>query len=345
MTDNANPRAGNARLRNGLYAVVGLGIGALFLYLTARNVDLDEAATIIADVNLLWTLPLTLLYFLNLSLRSVRWHLMFPDEHRPTPRHTIDAFMIGKLGNNFLPGRLGEMLRAMAIGRTVPAVGITGALATVVVEKVLDALAILAMLGLALTFAPLPQWAQQTGLGMLIAFPGALLGLVLLDRNHHLLEHFDALVEGDSTVRRWLRWLLTLPRKFSLGLHTLRAGRHFIAASMMTIVVWMLETAIIFTCFLAFDIELGVGAAMVTLALLTAGSILPSAPGFIGTYQLFIVSALNLYGVPETNSFAMSVFLNIYVMALTTTMGVIALLLEGGLVDFRRLIGSALSRA
>ncbi len=343
MTGTAATGVGSARVRNGLYGLVGLGIGALFLFLTARNVDLDEAATIISEVSLLWTLPLTLAYLLNLSLRCVRWHLMFPDEHRPTPRHTVDAFMIGKLGNNVLPGRMGEMLRAMAIGRTVPAVGITGALATVVVEKVLDALAILAMLGLALTFAPLPAWAQQTGLGMLVTFPAVLLGLVILDRNHHLFDRFERLAAGDGTLRRWLRWLLTLPAKFSSGLHTVRRGKHFLAASLMTVGVWTLETIIIYICFMAFDIELGMGAAMVTLALLTAGSLLPSAPGFIGTYQLFIVSALSLYGIDETNSFAMSVFLNIYVMSLTTILGVIALLMEGGLVDFRRMIGNALN--
>ncbi|NND69930.1 MAG: hypothetical protein HKN19_20230, partial [Halioglobus sp.] len=139
--------------------------------------------------------------------------------------------------------------------------------------------------------------------------------------------------------------LLALPRKFSSGLHTLRGGRRFTASSLMTVGVWMLETLIIYLCFLAFAIDLGPGAAMVTLALLTAGSILPSAPGFIGTYQLFVVSALSLYGIEETNSFAMSVFLNILVVSLTSTLGIIALLLEGGLVDFRRLLGNALNRA
>ncbi|NND69580.1 MAG: flippase-like domain-containing protein, partial [Halioglobus sp.] len=225
MTDTMNPGAGSARLRNWLYGISGLGIGALFLYLTARNIDLKAAAAIIADVNLLWTVPITIAYLLNMALRCVRWHFMFPDHQRPTPRHTVEAFMIGKLGNNILPGRMGEMLRAMAIGRTVPDVGITGTLATVVVEKVLDALAIVAMLGLALTFAPLPDWAQQAGLGMVIVFPGVLLGLVLLDRNHHLFDRFDNIARGESTAGRWLGWLLALPRKFSSGLHTLRGGR------------------------------------------------------------------------------------------------------------------------
>lgn len=342
MSSGGTPRATGTGLRKWLYGAFGIGVGALFLVLTARNVDLAEAAAIIADVNLAWTLPLTFVYVLNMALRNLRWYLMFPDEQRPTPRHTVDAFMIGKLGNNVLPGRLGEMLRAVAIGRTLPEVGITGALATIVVEKVLDALAILAMLGVALSLAPLPEWARQTGLGMLIAFPAMLLGLVIVDRNHHLFERFDRLAQGDSAP---MRWLLTLPRKFSAGLHTLRRGRHFVAASLMTVGVWCLETAIIYLCFAAFAIELGPDAAMVTLALLTAGSLLPSAPGFIGTYQLFIVSALALYGVDETNSFALAVFLNIFVMTLTTVLGVLALLLEGGLVDFRRLLRSALDRA
>jgi hypothetical protein len=68
---------------------------------------------------------------------------------------------------------------------------------------------------------------------------------------------------------------------------------------------------------------------------------LPAAPGLIGTYQLFIVAALQLYAVPETSAFALSVFLNLYAIIITTALGVAAIFLDGGLFNLRQAIAAA----
>ena len=80
-------------IRRWLYMLSGVLIGALFLYLTARNVDLDEAAAAIYAINALWLIPLTLIYTLTFVLRGLRWQLMFPDQSRPSLRHAFDAFI------------------------------------------------------------------------------------------------------------------------------------------------------------------------------------------------------------------------------------------------------------
>ena len=84
-------------------------------------------------------------------------------------------------------------------------------------------------------------------------------------------------------------------------------------------------------------------AAVVSLVFLCVGSMLPAAPGFIGTYQLFIVAALQLYAVSDTSAFALSVFLNLYVIVLTSILGVVAIVLDGGVVNLRQVF-AALSK-
>ena len=169
-------------LRRWLYLFVGLVIGGVFLYVTARNVDLKEAVAAIYAVNPMWLLPLTLFFIFNTVLRSVRWRLMFPDDSRPSFRHTLDAYLIGKVANNVMPGKLGELLRASVIGKFLPAIGVSGSLATIVLEKVIDALAILLLLGLALLLAPLPPWIVNAGLMMIITFPLLLIVLLFVQR-------------------------------------------------------------------------------------------------------------------------------------------------------------------
>lgn len=326
-----------------LYMLSGIAIGAFFLYLTIRNVDLGEAIDTIAAIDPIWVLPLTLVYLINMALRCIRWQLLFPDDDRPSLRYTTDAYMIGRMANNFMPGRLGDIIRAAVLGRFLPKVGISGALATVVVEKVLDALVIVALLGLALLVAPLPEWVGQAGLAMVIAFPGLLLALMFLDRSHHRFTGGEAPDSAAPLHHRLMHWALSALQRFSTGLYAIRNARHFTLVGAMTLGVWLLEALVLYICFQAFDISVPPTAALVTLVFLCAGSMLPAAPGFIGTYQLFIVSALGLYSIPETSAFAMAVFINIFVILFTTLLGVMVVVMEGGMINMRQLMTMARS--
>ena len=84
-----------------------------------------------------------------------------------------------------------------------------------------------------------------------------------------------------------------------------------------------------FIVFLMFGLNLPFVAAIVTGVILSVGMMLPAAPGFIGTYQFFTVTGLQLYQVVESKALAIAVFLNLFVFAITTLLGIIALSAEG----------------
>lgn len=330
--------------RHWVYLLSGLFVGGLFFYVTARNINFEEALTAIYAIKLIWLLPLTLIYVSNIVLRSFRWRFMFPDESRPSLRYSIDAFLVGKVGNNFMPGRLGELLRAGVIGRLLPSVGTSGALATIVIEKIFDALAVLLLLGIALLAAPLPLWLSRAGILMIAILPTMLLALWVLDRAGSRLsaasENGDVVDSGSELADRLRGLALGVFQKFSSGLYTLRNARHFALSSTLTLVIWSGEVIIMFLCFKAFSIPAPFMAAVVSMVFLSVGSILPSAPGFIGTYQLFIVAALQLYAVSSSSAFALSIFLNLYVIIMTSALGVLAIVLDGGLINFRQVFAA-----
>jgi len=68
---------------------------------------------------------------------------------------------------------------------------------------------------------------------------------------------------------------------------------------------------------------------------------IPAAPGYIGSYQLVLVTAMQFYAVPESSSFALAVFLNLYVIIVTLILGLIAAFYEGGIVNFRQVFATA----
>jgi glycosyltransferase 2 family protein len=331
-------------LRRWLYLFAGLVFGGIFLYMTARNVDLNDAMAAIYAANPMWLLPLTLIFILNTVLRSVRWRLMFPDDSRPSLRHTLDAFLIGKVANNVMPGKLGELLRASIIGKFLPSIGVSGSLATIVLEKVIDALAILLLLGLALLLAPLPAWVASSGLVMIVTFPLLLIVLVIVQRVDGRIFHSVQTDASGSILTKLKILLRTAVKKFSAGLYALRNTRHFIVFSVFTLLIWSWEVITMFLCLQAFSITVPFSAAIVSIVFLVLGSMLPSAPGLVGTYQLFIVSALQLYAVSDTSAFALAVFLNMYVIVMTTGLGLAAVFFEGGLFNLRQVV-AAVSRS
>ena len=330
VTQPTSPR------RRWIYLLTGLLLGGFFLFLTARNIDLDEAVAIMYTMDRLWLLPLTIIFILNLFLRSVRWRLIFPDNNRPTLRHAFDALLIGKVGNNFMPGRLGELLRTTIIGRHLPGVGVSGSLATIILEKILDILAVLIMLGIALLTAPLPPWIASAGLGGLAIFLGLLLFLWMINKAGKKISFATELDASASHMDKAKQLAVKTLQKFTTGLQTLGHARHFTVLSGLTLLIWFWEVIVIFILLQAFSISAPFLAALVCMVFLCAGSMLPAAPGFIGTYQLFIVAALRLFSVPDTEAFALAMFLNIYVIIMTTIIGLLAFLLEGGLINVRQ---------
>src|SRR5262245_46117701 len=126
--------------------------GALLVYLF-WSVDPREVLARLGQT--IWPLLAVslLLNLVSVWIRAWRWHYLFPPDSRPA--HLFNAVMIGYMANNVLPLRAGEVVRVYIASRYGPRFWTT--VATLVVERVLDGLAVGLMLaGLFLTL-PMPR--------------------------------------------------------------------------------------------------------------------------------------------------------------------------------------------
>src|SRR5262245_24957051 len=152
----------NGRL---LRIAAGVLVSVALLLYVFRSLDLHEVMLRLAGTHWGWLVVAAGLNIVSVWVRARRWHYLFPPDARPT--HLFSALMIGFMGNNVLPLRAGEVIRVYVVNRHGQPFWTT--VATIVVERVLDALAIGVMLGALLLTIPVSPGLRWSA----IAFMGA----------------------------------------------------------------------------------------------------------------------------------------------------------------------------
>jgi uncharacterized protein (TIRG00374 family) len=238
----------------------------------------------------------------------MRWrHLtdpVAPLGHGPLFR----AVAVGFMANNLFPLRIGEVVRAWYLARESGAHA-AAIFATVVVERMLDALCVLGLACGALIALSASRGDSMLARGALALLPVAIApaGLLLWLRADP--ERVVALVRAvlRPFPRRIGAGAEVLLRRFGEGLGALRGGSHLFWIALHSLAIWLVASALpILAGLWALGVEIGspletLLAAWTTLAALGVAVALPSAPGFFGPYHYAFRMALEGFGVaPET---------------------------------------------
>jgi uncharacterized protein (TIRG00374 family) len=236
------------------------------------------------------------LLFLSHFVRAWRWRfLLNPMKENIAMRPLFSGVMVGFMMNNVLP-RAGELARPYAISR-LEAIPASGALGSIVVERLLDVAAFLVIVALLPTLyhGPLEEsfpWLHQAGVILVIVTVLLLAILTALmvrrDWTNRLVVRCEALVplrfreRFDGAVHSFLDALLFLKRPREVA---------WIAIS--SVVIWVLYGLMTYAGLLAFalDVKVGLAGAFVVLAISSVGIAIPT-PGGTGSYHVLTTQAL-----------------------------------------------------
>jgi hypothetical protein len=94
----------------------------------------------------------------------------------------------------------------------------------------------------------------------------------------------------------------------------------------LTALIWIIEVSIVYLVAVSLEVSLPIGNSLFVLLVLAIGSMVPSSPGFVGTYEFFGVSALALVGIQGGLALAFIVLLHLITLFGSTLIGVICLL-------------------
>jgi len=213
---------------------------------------------------------------------------------------TAIAFMF----NNLLPARLGEFVRAYAIGRSenIPK---SAAFATIVYERVVDVFMLIVLLWICLLKVDGPEWLQRSGI-ILVVFNVALLALLFAMFRYR--GGFTRLLERTCRPlpKRFNEKLTWWCDSFVEGLGVLQDRTALLPVILLSIPVWGFATLGVYYCLVATGMQLPLLASIVLIVLISLGSMIPSAPAYIGTLQYAVIVGLAIYDVDKSQALAYS---------------------------------------
>ena len=284
---------------------VGLAISGALLWDALRGLRLGEVWAAIQGARYVWLIPGVVVYFVAVWARAWRWHyLLRPLKGIPTAS-MFPVVAIGYMGNNIYPARAGELLRAYVLRRR-EGVSISASLATVLVERALDGLVMLAFV-----FLNLPRLAD---LNSASGFAGSIRGLAICGDfvflGATLVFLLMAVMPGRAQAA--IRWFTNrlVPRRFRAGVEAVAArfvaglaalrspgGLAMVLAT--SVVIWLLETGKYWFVMHAFPFEVDFFALMLMNGIVNLATTIPSAPGYIGTFDRPGIAVLEAFAVDK----------------------------------------------
>jgi uncharacterized protein (TIRG00374 family) len=313
-------------MKRAIILLVGVAISVAALWWAFKDFDLQAVWQAMLSVRLPFFLLLIVPYTLTFLTKVWRWQLLFhPDEQRAPFRVLFPSLMISYIP---LPFRLGEVARGVVAGRRT-GLPVARVFSTIVVEKVLDVLTLLLIMGIALPFVDLKglsqAWLAPVGGAVLVAV------LVML-----------ALVFRPDVARRLVGWVARrLPERIGArvvgladnvlaGLVPLSKGSTAVKVLGWSLGTWGINVVTVWVMLLAFNLELSVAVAAVLVVVTNLTMAIPAAPGYVGTFEAAVIALLNgVLGVSLDASQGFALFYHFVGLVPVALMGVFAAVAQG----------------
>jgi len=284
--------------------VLGSVISAFFLFLALRDIQWNVLWEVLGRTKSLYLIPAIVFTMAGHYSRSYRWKFLL----RPVKDiHTWNLFAatsIGFMANNLLPARLGEIVRAYVLGKQEH-ISRTATFATIVYERIIDVFSLLILLWVMLAKVPGPEWLKTSMVWILVLNMAAFIVMLMMVRSPATVKRLvERLTSRFSESLQAKAFRVT--EGYLAGLAGITEVRSLIPIVVTSIGVWFFAMLGLYYCFLALDMQVPLLANVTLIVLVAMGSMIPSAPAYLGTTQYACIVGLALYGVDKSEALAFS---------------------------------------
>jgi uncharacterized protein (TIRG00374 family) len=308
------------------YFWVSLLVSALFLYLALRELEFNLVFSAVKSANLIWLLPVIPIYFTSVWFRSLRWNYLLRPIKKIRTKEIFPIVAIGYMGNNIFPARAGELLRSVVLKHRYE-IPISSSLATIIVERIIDGVVMLGFIFFNLT--ELNRLTDSSGfVGSIrslalwgsIAFIGALLFFLLAAKFPQKTQGFVRWVVK-LFPHKWQEKILNVGLRFFTGIEALSSWKSLAVVLGTSLIIWLLETGVYWVVMQAFPFDVNFFGLMLMNGILNLSTTLPSAPGYIGTFDAPGIALLSAYGINKTLAAGYTLLLHVALWLPVTLLG------------------------
>lgn len=310
-------------MRRWLTVLMGVAVSAFFAWLGFRNLNFDELLNTLNDIDLIWLPIAVAVYFLAAYIITWRWHyLLQPIKNIPVNR-LIPVVAIGYMGNNIYPARIGELIRAYLLKRS-EGVSYVPTLATILVERVFDGLVMLSFIFSALLFVSFDEPLLKTVIQATAPlFFGALVVFTALVTSPELTERLYTWIIQTFVPVALRERLLDVAGRFMEGLSALRNPKLLALTWISSVLSWSIEATTYWIVLQAFDFEVSFWVLMLVIGFANLTTILPSTPGYVGTFHGVTVLTLGAFDVVGEQAGAYAIVMHMVLWLPITLAGAI----------------------
>jgi glycosyltransferase 2 family protein len=314
---------------------LGVLISAVFLYFALRGLKLGDFWEAVKTANYWWILPGIAVYFVGMWVRAWRWHYLLGPVKKVPTWTTFPITCIGYMGNNIYPARAGEVLRAVVLKRK-ESVPISASLATIIVERIFDGVVMLAFV-----FVNLPELAKLTSASGFVGniqevaligtgvFIGALLIFLLAAMFPQVTARIGQWFIDRILPKKIREQTSGIMHKFLDGLASLRSPVNVLMVFFTSVLIWLFETGKYWFVMHAFNFSVSFFALMLMNGIVNLATTIPSAPGYIGTFDAPGIAVLTAYGVEQSIAAGYTIVLHVALWLPITMVGAYFMTREG----------------
>ncbi len=303
--------------------LAGLIISGFCIYFAFSGINFSELAKNFQSANYLYVIPVVLLTVTGLLLRSYRWGIILESliKYDQTTLFTITS--IGFMAVGILPARLGEFARPYLV-KQKSGIKMSSTLATIIVERIFDLLALMLVLLAVVLKISLPPIIFKSGITTLtIAFSIFIILIFLAVKKDFSLNKIDTLLS--RLPARLEKLFKHLVHSFLEGLQILPDIKKTLYVSLLSIVFWSVICLSAYILFFSFGFNLPLINAFAITVIIALGVMIPAAPGFVGTYHFACVLGLTSFGISKPAALSYAIVLHFLQMAPVIIIGLLFL--------------------
>lgn len=285
---------------------VGLLIGGLSLYFVFRQTDFVAFYKTLKETDFFYIFLALTGFSMGYACRIWRWHAMFQTHTQEQSVYYFGAAYMASIAlNNTLPFRAGDVLRVTALAR-VAGLTRTQSLSSLLAEKLIDLFILLSMLSLTVYFVPeIRKLAEQNDFLYLKDY--AVWFFCLLAACPSLLFLFRKKLP--IFIRKKLSSFLDIDRK------------KILIILILSLPVWLFETSLFYAVGKAFSLDFSASFYLFVMTVATLATLIPSTPGYFGTFHFVVFGLLTASGQAETSASAYAFLVHILMWLSTTLTG------------------------